>query len=349
MVASTDNKSGRDQAGAGSAMGQRRSQRLWSEEEDARLLRAADSVPGGAPDWLEVAKEFPGRTSLQCSQRYLRFLQPVREGRKLPVPRKWSEEEIFRLLDLVGERGADWESMEAEFDKRTAYDIKSRFYSLRRSRKLGVQSRLEGREFAAKISKAERALRSSEGWNRPGFRGSAKNSPRKPAKTGSPQSSAQLSRLPEPAESAPARTEPSGPQKAFELPSLQEHSYFYTLFHPLERSSFQPVSAPVPTSLSTPPPRAAYTPIPSPPFTSIGQLGACVFATPAGHTPLDPTPSPFGPAAPSIERLHGVSPDGPMAPVAWCPHEPGGFSGSEPCSLAGLQPFPPAPFGTGYV
>lgn len=69
--------------------------KMWSEEEDT-LLRSAIATHGEKA-WKMVAKQVPGRTYIQCLQRWKKALKPgLRKGH-------WSESEDATLLRLIAE------------------------------------------------------------------------------------------------------------------------------------------------------------------------------------------------------------------------------------------------------
>lgn len=76
----------------------RRRSTLWTESEDERLL--AGIYKYGTGDWGSISKFFgPRRTRAQCSQRWIRGLNPMISKEK------WTHEQDIMLLMLVGMYG----------------------------------------------------------------------------------------------------------------------------------------------------------------------------------------------------------------------------------------------------
>lgn len=89
----------RESCGLGDLFEKRRKTKIWTLEEDQRLLAAIDKY--GTDNWKLIAKMVGnGRNRSQCSQRWLRGLNP--KLRKEP----WSADEDERLLGAVKKYGA---------------------------------------------------------------------------------------------------------------------------------------------------------------------------------------------------------------------------------------------------
>jgi hypothetical protein len=72
----------------------------WSKDEDERLLRAVATYKG--KKWKAVAALVQTRTHIQCSQRWIKALNPdLGKGR-------WNQDEDQLLFKLVGEHGTNW-------------------------------------------------------------------------------------------------------------------------------------------------------------------------------------------------------------------------------------------------
>ena len=97
------------------------SRRPFTVEEDARLLDIMTSLQ--IVNWEQVAAHFNGRTSRQCRERWLNYLNPsIRTG-------PWTEYEDELLLEKVNELGRCWSSIGKFFNGRSENDIKNRWYS----------------------------------------------------------------------------------------------------------------------------------------------------------------------------------------------------------------------------
>jgi hypothetical protein len=69
----------------------------WTPEEDAKLIEA---VQKHGKDWVLAATLVPGRTNVQCQQRWASCV-PKSKG-------KWSAEEDAKLVEAVQKHGRDW-------------------------------------------------------------------------------------------------------------------------------------------------------------------------------------------------------------------------------------------------
>ena len=96
--------------------------KMWSAEEDA-LLRSA-IAKHGEKSWKQVAKDVPGRTYIQCLQRWKKALKPgLRKGH-------WSEEEDEKLLDLINkfDPNLDWATIAKSIQGRSAKQCRERWF-----------------------------------------------------------------------------------------------------------------------------------------------------------------------------------------------------------------------------
>lgn len=102
----------------------RKKNQSWSQEEDEKLAEAVEKY--GAENWILVAQYVGGgRTRSQCSQRWLRVINP-----KL---RKWSwtEEEDALLLKAVQEVGStNWAKVAAIVVHRCDVQCRYRYQQL---------------------------------------------------------------------------------------------------------------------------------------------------------------------------------------------------------------------------
>lgn len=78
----------------------------WSDEEDAKLLRAiaafSNTGPGSSVtsiSWQDVALFVPGRTNNQCREHYQAKLKA--KGKSTTAAKGWSEEEDTKLREAV--------------------------------------------------------------------------------------------------------------------------------------------------------------------------------------------------------------------------------------------------------
>lgn len=104
----------------------RKKTKVWTIEEDQRLLAAIDKY--GTENWKLIAKMVGnGRNRSQCSQRWLRGLNPTL--RKEP----WSSDEDERLLRAVKKYGArGWTKIGEVVGNRCDVQCRYRFLQLQR-------------------------------------------------------------------------------------------------------------------------------------------------------------------------------------------------------------------------
>lgn len=116
----------RESPSAGELFEKRRKTKVWTLEEDQRLLAAIDKY--GTENWKLIAKMVGnGRNRSQCSQRWLRGLKPTL--RKEP----WSSDEDERLLGAVRKYGArGWTKIGEVVGNRCDVQCRYRFLQLQR-------------------------------------------------------------------------------------------------------------------------------------------------------------------------------------------------------------------------
>ncbi|XP_018419565.1 PREDICTED: snRNA-activating protein complex subunit 4 [Nanorana parkeri] len=92
----------------------------WSKEEDEMLLKAV--AKHGEKDWYKIRFEVPGRSDVQCRERYLKGLhKDVKKG-------KWSLEEKEKLLELTSKYGVGhWAQVSKELPHRTGSQCLSKW------------------------------------------------------------------------------------------------------------------------------------------------------------------------------------------------------------------------------
>ncbi|KAL9537524.1 hypothetical protein MBANPS3_011703 [Mucor bainieri] len=83
----------------------------WNAEEDALLQRAVQLY--GAGNWTKIQRLIPGRTDMQCRERWVNILQPsINRG-------QFTQEETDRLLELVETHGPKWSFLQTLMPGRT--------------------------------------------------------------------------------------------------------------------------------------------------------------------------------------------------------------------------------------
>ena len=96
---------GKDQSGTASESRETGCPRYWQQWEDEILRRLVKA--NGAKRWKKVAESIPGRSSVQCSQRWRRIIKtehgtiPPRKDLLRRAPRHWSVEEDNALITSV--------------------------------------------------------------------------------------------------------------------------------------------------------------------------------------------------------------------------------------------------------
>jgi hypothetical protein len=96
----------------------------WTAEEDAKLT---DAVKKFSNDWVQNAALVPGRTNVQCRQRWTLYLDPIID-RATPLKNcKWTPEEDAKLTEAVRELGNDWVQVAAMVPDRTNIQCRYRW------------------------------------------------------------------------------------------------------------------------------------------------------------------------------------------------------------------------------
>lgn len=112
----------------------------WSKEEDELLLKAVEKYE--EKDWYKIRLEVPGRTDLQCRERYHKGLhKDIKKG-------KWSREEEEKLVELTKKYGVGhWAKVGKELTHRTGSQCLSKWKNMsgvfkgRRNRKRNTAPR----------------------------------------------------------------------------------------------------------------------------------------------------------------------------------------------------------------
>jgi 3-keto-L-gulonate-6-phosphate decarboxylase len=92
----------------------------WTPEEDTKL---AEAVKRHGTDWLAVAALVPGRTNLQCHQRWTQPLDPDIEKKAV----KWTQKEDTKLIEAVKKHGTAWVAVAALVPGRTNIQCRKRW------------------------------------------------------------------------------------------------------------------------------------------------------------------------------------------------------------------------------
>ncbi|XP_063791885.1 snRNA-activating protein complex subunit 4 [Pseudophryne corroboree] len=96
----------------------------WSKTEDEMLLKAV--AKHGEKEWYKIRLEVPGRSDIQCRERYYKGLhKDVKKG-------KWSEEEREKLIALTEKYGVGhWTKISKELTQRNGAQCLSKWKHLR--------------------------------------------------------------------------------------------------------------------------------------------------------------------------------------------------------------------------
>jgi hypothetical protein len=95
----------------------------WTSDEDAKLTGAIEKH---GDNWDTVAGLVPGRTKVQCRERWTLHFVPTSKG-------KWSAEEDAKLLDAIKKCGEDWAAVAALVSGRTNIQCHSRWATIDRT------------------------------------------------------------------------------------------------------------------------------------------------------------------------------------------------------------------------
>jgi myb proto-oncogene protein len=87
----------------------------WTSEEDAKIIEAVKKC---GTNWIEVATGVPGRTKVQCSNRWAN-LGPVTINRDNAATGKWKKSEDVKMIEAVKKCGKDWVAVAALVPGRT--------------------------------------------------------------------------------------------------------------------------------------------------------------------------------------------------------------------------------------
>lgn len=107
---------------------------LWTSEEDKKLQDAIHKF--GNKDWASIANTIPGRTRVQCCQRWERTLNPA-------ISREpWKAEEDKKLEECVKKNGEHlWRKTACELGNRSDVQCRYRWQSLKK-----IQKQLQNHE-----------------------------------------------------------------------------------------------------------------------------------------------------------------------------------------------------------
>jgi hypothetical protein len=108
-----------------SAAASRAPHRSWKQAEDAKLTKAVKKY---GKNWVAVAAMAPGRTRVQCRQRWVDTLDPT-NGKK----GQWSTEDDAKLTEAVQKHGKKWVAVAVMVPDRTDVQCRNRWITVNRA------------------------------------------------------------------------------------------------------------------------------------------------------------------------------------------------------------------------
>ena len=87
----------------------------WTTDESEKLKRAVEFY--GVGNWSKVQRLVPGRTDMQCRERYVNILQPTVKRTKL------TDEEVEQIIAIVKRVGPKWSYIAEYFPGRTDHQV----------------------------------------------------------------------------------------------------------------------------------------------------------------------------------------------------------------------------------
>jgi myb proto-oncogene protein len=92
----------------------------WTPEEDAKLTKG---VKKHGNEWAAVAAMVPGRTNLQCRERWVNTVDPT----NVKSAARWTPEEDAKLTGAVKKHGNEWVAVSALVPGRTDKQCRQRW------------------------------------------------------------------------------------------------------------------------------------------------------------------------------------------------------------------------------
>lgn len=105
----------------------------WTEEEDTLLKRAVHLY--GAGNWTKVQRLVPGRTDMQCRERYMNILTPTVKNTQMTA------EDTEKLIKLVEQHGRTWSAFASMFEGQTDNRLMRHYDRTMQLRKLEEESK----------------------------------------------------------------------------------------------------------------------------------------------------------------------------------------------------------------
>jgi hypothetical protein len=93
----------------------------FNPNEDARLVELVTQSPGLS--WSDIARCIPGRSARQCRERWGEYLRP---GIRVEPWTDAEDDLLLRQVEILGHR---WTAIATAFARRSANDVKNRWYS----------------------------------------------------------------------------------------------------------------------------------------------------------------------------------------------------------------------------
>jgi hypothetical protein len=104
----------------------------WTLLEDAKLISAVTNTrkKRNRKNWAAIAALVPGRTTIQCQNRWHNALDPSIDQMMAGSKGKWKEDEDIKLKDAVQKHGNDWVAIAALVPGRTRRQCWSRWHDV---------------------------------------------------------------------------------------------------------------------------------------------------------------------------------------------------------------------------
>lgn len=114
--------------------------RKWTEEEDSRLQDLVTEY--GLGNWSQIATQLPGRSCLQCRNRFVNQVDPsLRKG-------GWTEEEDKKVVAAQSRLGNSWAKISRLMEGRSESALNGRWYSVLEPRSHIILQDLKPEDFA---------------------------------------------------------------------------------------------------------------------------------------------------------------------------------------------------------
>ena len=103
----------------------RKAKRIWTEEEDSRLLMTleSESLLKNKVKWIEIASTFKDKSSKQCYNRYRHINPSLQRG-------YWTKDEEEKLMSLINLYGKKWAKISQILVTRSGKQIRHHYVNI---------------------------------------------------------------------------------------------------------------------------------------------------------------------------------------------------------------------------